>query len=387
MARRGLWAAALGIMILVALPFVVPKPAPLESSPSAGTTIVPLSAIVAETAGFKKVRFPRDFRFPADHGPHPAYPSEWWHLAGTLRDDEGRPLGFQLTLIRRSLGPAAPARRSSWAAHEVYAGVFSLSLPDAPLRSARRLSRAAAGLAGTRAEPLRIWLEDWQLDLAGSAGGTLQGALLLNGNDLSLQLDFGQPGQGLIDENAFDGQRASRARPPFHLYLQPRLQAAGVLRGPDGEQAVRGLITLEHAWGELPLPGGPVAFDRFTLHLDDGRALYAFRRHRVGEGSRAVTTGFFIDRDGRARLLGREEIALEPAAYWNSPDSGARYPVRWRLRVAAAGIDMELVPAHRAQEGRAWIPYWAGLVVLRPVAAGASPGGAGMVQLYGYEGA
>ena len=40
-------------------------------------------------AGFARALEPREFAFPADHGPHPAFRNEWWYITGNL-DDEGR---------------------------------------------------------------------------------------------------------------------------------------------------------------------------------------------------------------------------------------------------------------------------------------------------------
>ena len=47
----------------------------------------------------------RTFVFPADHGSHDAYRTEWWYVTGTTRADGGgagkaRELGFQVTFFR-----------------------------------------------------------------------------------------------------------------------------------------------------------------------------------------------------------------------------------------------------------------------------------------------
>ena len=69
-----------------------------------------------EAAGFARAEGPRAFRFPADHGPHPEYRSEWWYFTGNLRGPDGRPFGFQLTLFRFALVADPPARASAWSA-------------------------------------------------------------------------------------------------------------------------------------------------------------------------------------------------------------------------------------------------------------------------------
>src|SRR4051812_15988620 len=42
----------------------------------------------------------RPLRFPADHGAHPEFRTEWWYVTGWLRGADVRDLGFQVTFFR-----------------------------------------------------------------------------------------------------------------------------------------------------------------------------------------------------------------------------------------------------------------------------------------------
>ena len=44
-------------------------------------------------------------RFPADHGAHPDFRSEWWYVTGSLEAADS-PLGFQVTFFRNRPGIA-----------------------------------------------------------------------------------------------------------------------------------------------------------------------------------------------------------------------------------------------------------------------------------------
>ena len=61
-----------------------------------------------EDAGFATAIEPREFVFPADHGPHPRFRNEWWYVTGNLDDDDGRRFGFELTIFRFALTPEPP---------------------------------------------------------------------------------------------------------------------------------------------------------------------------------------------------------------------------------------------------------------------------------------
>ena len=51
---------------------------------------------------FAPVLAGRTLRFPADHGAHPAFRTEWWYLTGHLDGEDGRRFGFQVTFFRQA---------------------------------------------------------------------------------------------------------------------------------------------------------------------------------------------------------------------------------------------------------------------------------------------
>ncbi len=276
-----------------------------------------------EEGNFARPQTPWEFRFPADHGPHRDFRTEWWYLTGSLNDERGQRLGLQLVLVRLGLTTEPQARSSDWAATEAYAGLFSISDPAGNrLHTRQRASRGALGLAGAGGQPMQVWVEDWRLEqrAIGKRGLDLVARVATDEVALNLQLRNRKP---LLDANDIRGQR-SEVSALFHFYVQPRLGAEGTLRMGERQTAVDGTVSMEHAWGELPLPGGPVAIDRFTLHLDDGRDLFCVRVHRVDGSGTPETTGLLIDHNNRPLTLSDAEVSLEPTDYWSSKRTGAR---------------------------------------------------------------
>ena len=72
----------------------------------------------ANDQGYARALNPREFRFPADHGPHPEFRTEWWYYTGNLATAQGRRFGFQLTFFRSALAPEMPERSSPWATRQ-----------------------------------------------------------------------------------------------------------------------------------------------------------------------------------------------------------------------------------------------------------------------------
>ena len=202
------------------------------------------------------------------------------------------PLGLQLAVIRIALdATTAPAAKADWASGEIYAALFSITAVDgAGLHTDRRLVRGGIGLAGWQANPLQLWVDDWQVERSAGDAGASRLALRVTSGSLRLELELGG-GEPPVDHNRIRGDYRGPA-PPFIYYVEPRLQASGRLTGTDYAVDLDGTLSIEHAWGELPLPGGPVAQDRFTIYLVDGRELFVLRSHRRdGAGVRRRSAG------------------------------------------------------------------------------------------------
>ena len=157
-----LLAATLGVAAL-AIVIAVLNPDGTEQATGRTTQAdSPFIRLLAEPVdGFALVDSERPLRFPEDHGAHRQQRTEAWALSGVLNDANSRLRAAQMTIFRVGLSAGPITRQSEWAANEVYAGIFAISYAESSGPDvADRASRAAVGLAGTRADPLRIWIDD-----------------------------------------------------------------------------------------------------------------------------------------------------------------------------------------------------------------------------------
>ena len=116
--------------------------------------------------GFARATEPREFEFPADHGSHPKFRTEWWYFTGNLATAEGRHFGFELTFFRYAIAPPVshPEGASAWRTDQVWMAHFAITDTQGRRFVAReRLTREALGLAGAAAEPLHVWVDDWSV--------------------------------------------------------------------------------------------------------------------------------------------------------------------------------------------------------------------------------
>jgi predicted secreted hydrolase len=381
---------------------------------------------VGEAAGgFARALAPRAFIFPADHGPHPDFRTEWWYYTGNLSSRDGRRFGFQLTFFRVGLAPAgAPPRASAWATRQVYFAHLAVTdVAGRRFHAYERWERGAVGLAGARAAPFRVWVGNWSATAAApAAAATPPMRLTARAGHHANNADEADKADGALDEHGADGAPDSDIAldlvlagtlPPVlqgdhglspksaepgnasYYYSLPRLAATGTLHLAGVDVAVAGSAWMDREWSTSALAPEEVGWDWFALQLDDGWELMLYRlRRRTGTAADPAvladpaSRATLIAPDGRTQVLPPGAWTLAETAAWTSPASGTRYPAAWRLSLPAAGgpplLDLAVRPVLPNQELALSFRYWEGAVDARGTHAGQPVAGRGYVELTGY---
>lgn len=300
------------------------------------------------------------FAFPRDHGAHPAYRIEWWYLTAVLRDADGRDYGIQWTLFRNALAPDGA---------QVWMGHAGLTTPTAH-HSGERFARGGIGQAGVDAAPFAAWIDDWRM--TGAAGQGLDRLdLTARMPDAGYALTFEADGP-LVFHGA-DGYSVKSAEgQASYYYSQPFYRVEGVLELPDGPVAVTGQGWLDREWSSQPLASDQEGWDWFSLHLDDGHRLMAFRLR----GATDYLYASWIAPDGT--LTPERDLAIEPLA--TADVAGRTVPVRWRVALPARGVDLTVEAVNPDSWQATLFPYWEG-----PVRATGTHGARGYLEMTGYE--
>jgi predicted secreted hydrolase len=284
-----------------------------------------------DVEGFASAREPWRFSFPQDHAVHPEYRTETWRFSGSVASPEGERFGFQLTFFRVGVvPPATPLGPSIWAARDVYWGQFSISDAAAGRQyHSERMERSARGRSGANAQPAGVWLEDWRMEVRDADARTATFALHAAQERIGLELSL-QAAKPPVTRTAEEAQ--STIATNFHAYMVTRLVAKGSIRIDNRVLDVRGIAWLDRAWGEVPLPVGAVVWDRFLVHLADGRDIMGLRLRRRDGSAAPIISGVMVERDGVARLLAASHLAIHPVER------------RWRLHVPDEGLALDLIP-------------------------------------------
>ncbi len=384
---------ALGLFVALCLLTGCDDAAPVRAGISAA------AAMSGDTTGYARADRVRPFAFPADHGPHPDFKTEWWYVTGSLdaTDGSGRTFGVQLTVFRSALSPDAPApgssapgssvpdttvRASAWATRQLYmAHVAVGDVGAGRFYDQERFARGAAGLAGATSSPVRVWLGPVELAQAGALGESGAVPLRLRGSAEGAAVDLvARPVKPLV----LQGDRGLSPKGPgdgnaSYYYAQTRMATTGTVTLPDGEAVpVSGLTWLDREWSTSALAPGQVGWDWFALHLDDGRDLMVFQVRQADGREGAFSDAALVAADGARTRLDADAFSLTPVETWTSPRGGA-YPVRWRVRIPSQGLDLDVRAAMPDQELDATVRYWEGRV-----SVGGTATGTGFLEMTGY---
>ena len=294
---------------------------------------------------FKRAEGSREWRFPRDHGQHPAYRLEWWYYTGIVSTEEGRRFGYQVTFFRQGLRPGGAPRPgqtprpgaskgSAWTVGSLYLAHAAVSdLKARRFHRADRLGRDSLGLSGAAPDRHTVWLGTWRADaLTGDPHGT---RLVMTSKSFALRLTL-RSGKGpvLHGVGGLDKKGDGPGQASWY-YSMPRLATEGTLTVEGKVYQVRGFTWMDHEFGTGQLPPGVAGWDWLALRLDDGSDLMLYRLRRKDGGLAPGSAGSLIDPQGRRREIRIADRAggkgltatLTPGGLWRSKASGGRYPL------------------------------------------------------------
>ena len=381
--RRLLAVGSLCAAALLAGGFLLQRtPAPIPTPPPPPGSVAGLLG-GDDPGGFARATRPRMFRFPEDHGPHPEFRHEWWYFTGNLRGPGGRRFGYQLTFFRFALSPDPPARVSRWGTNQAYMAHFAIT--DAQgnrFRHFERTGRGALGLAGADAHPLRVWLDDWSAE--GAEASTLPVRLRATEEEASIDLLLDSARRIVLQGDRGLSRKGPAPGNASYYYSMTRLATRGSVRIDGVSFPVEGSSWLDREWGTSSLEKGQTGWDWFAVQLSDGRDLMFYRLRRGDGATDPFSAGTLVLPDGSVRPLSADDVRIETLGYWKSPESGARYPSRWRMLLPSEGLELEVVPRIADQELRTSARYYEGAVGVRGTSRGKAVEGDGYVELTGY---
>ncbi len=244
------------------------------------------------------------------------------------------------------------------------------------------MARAGFGLAEASSADMDLKLDNWVMRR--DAMGTI--LLKMAGAEFAFDLALA-PTQNIIlqGDKGFSkkGQGAGEAS---YYFSQPHLAVQGTIRSGDRLVPVTGEAWLDREWSSHLLEAQAVGWDWLAANMDDGGALTLFRL-RDKDGQTLWAGGSWRDKEGKFTNLAPDQVKFTPGPLWQSPHTGARYPITPLMLVQLPDgekrVAVEPLFADQELDSRsvAGPVYWEGAV---SISLGGTAKGRGYLELTGY---
>lgn len=349
------------------------------------------STAMAVDDGFTQVTGPCRLSFPADHGPHPDYRTEWWYYTGNVTDGNNRRFGFQLTFFRSGLQPPHkrkqwPKPASAWRTDQIYLAHAAISDIDGRRHlQAERMARPVLSLAGAKqiGGTVTIQVHGWQAVIRPEAH-----RLQASTDAFALALDL-TPEKPVVmhgdDGYSRKGEAPERAS---CYYSFTRMQASGTLTVDGTDHTIRGSAWMDHEFSTALLQPDIIGWDWFSLQMNDRTEIMIFLLRHANGTLNSASGGTIVTTAGRTQALLHDQVRIQPLSHWHSPHSGAHYPVEWRINIASLALNLVVSASLDDQEMRTPnstnVVYWEGSVQARGTRDDKPIDGVGYVELTGY---
>lgn len=323
----------------------------------------------------------REFSFPRDHFAHPEFRTEWWYYTGHLETEGGRSYGYQVTFFRFGLRDRQAEEDTAPLFTDLYMAHFALSDKMAKKFIFRdRINRGYGGKAGARVDRYLVWNEDWRVELRGE---NHEIEIKDRSRVLKLQLTPMKP-------PVFHGRKGKGEGRASYYYSLTRMSTQGTIELGGRTERVRGLSWMDHEFGSDQLGRNQVGWDWFSLQLENKTELMLYLMRRKDGSVDPVSSGTLVYEDGTTRNLSLDSFRIEVVNRWTSPQSGADYPMGWKIEIPSERIELDITPFFAQQEldtlRSTRVVYWEGSVRVQGSSANQPVRGVGYVEMTGYAG-
>ncbi|MCG3119260.1 MAG: hypothetical protein ALAOOOJD_01619 [bacterium] len=335
---------------------------------------------------FARAEKMRDWKFPRDHGQHPAYQTEWWYFTGNVKTENGRRFGYELTFFRQALAPAILPRESQWAFRDVYIAHFAITdIAKGKFYYTQKSARGALHLAGADSALLAVHLGDWSARQEnGREGEQIRLRAASDFGEIDFVLQALRPpvfhgDHGLLPNSHLPGDAV-------YYYSLPVLQTTGILRCHGESFRLTGSSWMDHEFFTPIANPQVIGWDWLSLHLSDSTAVMLAQWRQIDGSISPYATGTFIRREGTTQIFSAGNFSFIPQAWWTSPTSGGKYPVAWKIKFLDYELQLRTPVANQELDTRRSTGkiYWEGCVEVSGKKGQQEIRGEGYLEMTGY---
>ena len=358
-----------------------------EISDDGAASVVRMLSEEDDDSKFAKAVRPAQITFPADHGPHADFRTEWWYFTGNLSTSDKTHYGYQFTIFRRAVSAEKPDLSSDWATNQIFMAHAALTdAKEGSYYSEERFNREALGMAGAKAEPFGVWLDDWVMEgVSGNCSGCLDIQMNVVAKDFSLSLELTSLKPAVLHGEGGYSRKGAESDSASYYYSLTRLATTGYVTLNDRKYSVSGASWMDHEWFTSVLDANQVGWNWFSVQLDDGREIMFFQlRNEKGGAAKSFDEGTLVNPNGDWIRLSAQDVRLTALRTWKSQKSGSEYPVDWKMEIPKHKLSLTLNAVIDDQERMDSVKYWEGAISVTDLEGGKKPVGKGYLEMTGY---
>ncbi|MFA5010749.1 MAG: lipocalin-like domain-containing protein [Ignavibacteria bacterium] len=340
----------------------------------------------ADTAGFEKAMKEKKFEFPKDNGAHPTFRTEWWYFTGNLTSKEGKRFGYQFTIFRNAIAPLMSDSASKWRSNQIYMGHFAVTdIDNNKFYYFERFSRDGNRLAGAEANPLRVWIEDWEVKETEMGKYEFPNVrLIAKDKDINLDLELSLLKPMVLQGQNGLSQKSKEAGNASYYYSATRIETKGSIKIEGKNNEVEGSSWLDREWSTSALADYQKGWDWFSLQLDNNVEIMYYQLRNKDGSVDETSKGSIVFPDGKKENIKANEVELKVIDEWKNAE-GKVYPSGWTLKIPSRDISLTIRPAIKNQELNVTVKYWEGSVIIEGTYLKEKITGRGYTELTGYE--
>lgn len=348
------------------------------------TCILLLTTLRAQTP-FETATPGYHYAFPHDHFNHENYQTEWWYYTGNVVDANGHHFGFELTFFRQAAN-REKKKNNTWDMQDLYLAHLALSdIDGGKFYHTERLNRQGPQVAGASEPQQKVWNGNWQVKW-NNEDQQLQAIE----KDFVLNLSLHPEKPPVIQGENGVSQKSAGAGHASHYISLTRLNTNGEITLNGKEFKVTGLVWMDHEFFTTETDATQAGWDWLAIQLTDHTELMLYHFRRKDGSLDPYSSGTCIDAAGKTTHLRASDFTLEPSGeQWKSPETGAVYPISWKIQIPQLAISLEaktLLPSQELTSQSKLAPsYWEGAIELTGSHNSQPISGVGYLELTGYD--
>lgn len=324
-------------------------------------------------------------KLPRDLAAHRNAQTEWWYYTGHCTTQTAQEFGFELVFFKRrtdldkfNLVPLRLFGNPLYFAHFAITDITKGKFSYAHRKSANGLMDFPAAASEER---FFIQVGDW------SARESFDHHILrASMDDLTFEATLKPLKPAVLNGKNQDGISFKDVGQASRYFSYTRMQVEGFLNEAGKAIPFSGSAWMDREFGTWTPTEKQKGWDWFSIQLEDNSELMCYQLRDSQNNVSEYSCGTWIpDNTGIYHFLSNEDFTIEVLDFWKSPQTNAKYPSGWRIKVPKFDIDLEIHPFIKNQEldtrGTTMIVYWEGACKV----TGTPSNGKAYVELVGYD--